>query len=239
MRTGLALFLAAALSWAGDDAAPERPRIPINKFFHGKVLRVKKGRVTLHYDFEKEEQLKDFEEWRPAHLLDGKRNAARIVAGRLKLARSSGLRHRMEGQGRIEARFIVSAKKAGSVGTILSEPLPSGTYVLTNIWDHRFHKNGQFSMLAMGLPGEGAGTIKGISFRELANVHARVVTPQIQPMQDCEMEFGRDGARVWTRLGIVHRQGDLKGNMRAMPRHHFGFWVHENDAVFDELVLTI
>ncbi|MHC4579526.1 MAG: hypothetical protein ACYTED_19225 [Planctomycetota bacterium] len=236
MRGGILLLLLAAAAAAQDE---ERPRTPINRYFHGKIVEIKRGRVTFRYDFEDPAQLKDFEEARPPHLLDAGPNVARIVRGRLRLERSSSLRHRMEGQGRLEARFVVNAARKGCVGTVFTEPVLSSTYTVTTIWDHRFYKTGAFRIFALGLREEDAVRIGGLNFRDVAKADPRVIAKQIQPGQDCEMEVAKETWHEWARVGEVHRQGDLKGKLPEMPHYQFGFWVHGTDAEFDDLVLTI
>ena len=108
------LFVALALSaWTAaigqetqttsDPRKGPKVKRALNKAFHGRVVKIKKKRVTLYYDFEDREQLRDFEEARPPRLLDASQNRVRIQGGRLVLEGSTSIRHRMEGSGEIPA----------------------------------------------------------------------------------------------------------------------------------------
>ena len=71
-------------SKAGPSTKPTAPKA-LNKVFKGRVLKVKKKRVTIYYDFEDQDQLQDFEEARPPRLLDASENRVSIRGGRLVL----------------------------------------------------------------------------------------------------------------------------------------------------------
>jgi len=242
-RLLLLLLLGAGLARAGgEDPAAAKPRTPLNRYFKGKIVRLEDGRVTLYYDFEDPAQLEDFEDVRPPHLLDAGPNVAKIVKGRLRLERSSCVRHRMEGEGRIEARFVVNAARANCVGAIFTEPVLSGSYSLTTIWDRRFNANGAFWLYGIGLPDPEDSRTRlrdGLNYRDVASIDPRVVARHVRPGEDCEMAVVRDGWEEWARLGPLHVQGSLKSKRGEMRGCQFGFWVHENDAEFDDLYLTI
>ena len=239
----LLLLVLAAAAVADDAEKPaERPKKALNRYYRGKIVRIHKGRVTLYYDFEDPAQLEDFEDARPPHLLDAGQNDVEIKGGRLHLRRSSSIRHKMEGVNRAEARFIVNATRKGCVGTVWTEPILSGGYSLTTIWDCRFYGRGAFWLFAIGIrdAADSRGRlVDGLNFRDVCSIDPRVVAKQIVPGQDCEMEVARDGWHEWVRLGEIHRKGSTKSKMERMESFKFGFWVHECDASFDDLYLTV
>ena len=116
----------------------ERSRQAINKAFHGRVIRIKKKTITIYYDFEDEDQLKDFEEFRPPRLLDLGEPDVSIQAGRLFLVGSSAVRHKMEATGMVHAHFYLRPGMQKNIGTIFSEPVISDFYTVLNLFDRRF-----------------------------------------------------------------------------------------------------
>ena len=109
---------------AGPDGktGAKKPQTPppvktaLNKAFKGRIVKIKKRKVTLFYDFEDPAQLEDFEGVRPPRLLNRKQNRFRISGGRLVLEGSTAIRHKMEGQGELRARFFVKVSQQHNVG---------------------------------------------------------------------------------------------------------------------------
>jgi hypothetical protein len=74
------LLLLGSVLLAGDGGGvteppkePPRAKQALNKVFRGRIVKIKKNQVSIYYDFEDPEQLKDFEEARPPRLLDARR----------------------------------------------------------------------------------------------------------------------------------------------------------------------
>ncbi|MHC4816971.1 MAG: hypothetical protein ACYTF8_02760, partial [Planctomycetota bacterium] len=137
MRAGILILLLTLLptSFAGAEEEEEAPRQPLNYFCRGTVLRVQRGRVTLHYDFTDPRELEDFEDVRPDGLFLKDPQKARIHQGRLRFERFGALRHKLESTGRIDAQFTVRTWQEGCVGSALLGP---DRYTLTTVWDSRF-----------------------------------------------------------------------------------------------------
>ena len=92
IRNLLPLFLWATLVAAGEGGSlteppkePPRAKQALNKVFRGRILKIKRNQVTIYYDFEDVDQLKDFEDARPPRLLDASQNKVSIEGGRLVL----------------------------------------------------------------------------------------------------------------------------------------------------------
>jgi hypothetical protein len=213
-------------------------RRALNHVFKGEIVSIKGRRVTIRYDFEDAAQLNDFEEARPPRLLDASRNRVRIERGRLVLEGSTGIRHKLESAGRIRAEFTVRVDKKRNVGAVITEPILSDFYVVYNLFDYRFNRNGYMHIGACGLhEDEGAEDLSTglVNFRD---IFARDVRRKVDVDKPVEVEVSKDGWKEFFRVGKVKGKGSSKGKTKEMKACKFGFFVHGSKASFDDLVLT-
>jgi hypothetical protein len=246
IRTLPPLLLLAGLLAAGEGGTvaeppkePPRVRRALNRAFRGRILKIKRNQVTIYYDFEDPEQLKDFEDARPPRLLDASQNKVSIEGGRLVLDGSSAIRHRMEGQGRLRAHFYVRVGKQENVGTVFTEPVLSDFYVLLNLFDGRFYNDGGLILAACGLhEDEGAQDISTglVNWRDIFKSNVKKKVPL---GEDAEVEVSKDGWAEYCRVGDVEGKGSSKGKCKEMKTYQFGFWVHHSRATFDDLTITL
>jgi len=218
VRAGILILLLASFA-AAEEEEEEAPRKPLNYFLRGTVLRVQRGRVTLHYDFEDPRQLEDFEDVRPDGLFLKDPERVTIRKGRLRFERFGALRHKLESTGRIDAQFTVKTWEEGCVGSALLGP---DRYTLTTIWDSRFAEDNGLRILAPG-------------FATIADANRFALRVQLQPNRDGEMAVGQEGDLAWARVGSLHRQGGTA----ELPVFHFGLWAHGTVVDVDDLVLTV
>jgi hypothetical protein len=245
---GISLFVAfalAAFASAGDETSTEAAVVQpppvkraLNKVFRGRVVRIKKKKVTLYYDFENPEQLQDFEEARPPRLLDATQNRVSIQGGRLVLEGSSAIRHKLEGVNEIRARFSARLGQKRNVGTVFTEPLLSDFYVVLNLFDERFYEDGGMILAACGLhEDEGADTdMSMVNWRDIFKSN---VDNKVKVGQDVEIEVAKDGFEEYCRVADVEGKGSSRGKCREMKICHFGLWVHQSRATFDDLTLVV
>ena len=246
IRILLPLLLLCPLLRAGEEGSvTEPPREPtkakqaLNKVFRGRIMKIKKNQVTIYYDFEDPEQLKDFEDARPPRLLDASQNKVSIEGGRLVLDGSSSIRHRMEGQGRLRAHFYVRVGKQWNVGTVFTEPVLSDFYVVCNLFDGKFYGNGGLILASCGLhEDEGADDISSglVNWRDIFRSDARKKAPV---GEDTEMEVYKDGWTEYCRVADLEGKGSSKGKCKEMRTYQFGFFVHQSRATFDDLTLVL
>lgn len=234
----LVLALAAAGQGTGEKTgAVPKPRKAIDRAFRGRVLEIKKHRVTLYYDFEDPAQLEDFEDVRPPRLLDATQDKARIEDGRLVLEGSTSIRHKMESAGIIDAKFTVRVDKKKNVGAVITEPILSDFYVVYNLFDYRFNMSGNMHIAACGLrEDEGAEDLSSglVNFRDIFNG----LLKKAEIGKDIEVEVTKDGCTEFFRAGDVKGKGSSKGKTKDMQSLQFGLFVHESGAAFDDLTLT-
>jgi hypothetical protein len=245
-RTLLALLLWCGLAGAGDGGTvveppkePPKAKLALNKVFHGKILKIKKNQVTIYYDFEDPDQLKDFEDARPPRLLDASQNKVSIEGGRLVLEGSSAIRHKMEGKGKLRAHFYVRVGKQSNVGTVFTEPVLSDFYIVLNLFDDRFYGNGGLILAACGLhEDEGANDLSTglVNWRDIFKSDVKKKAPV---GEDTEVEVWKDGWTEYCRVADCEGKGSSKGKCKEMPTYQFGFWVHHSRATFDDLTLQI
>jgi len=246
LRLLLALVLLCGLLRAGDDGKtvappPEKPppdRKALNKVFRGRIIRIKKKKVTIYYDFEDPAQLEDFEPARPPRLLDASQNQVSIQGGRLVLEGSSAIRHKMEGKGKLEAHFYVRVSKQSNVGTVFTEPILSDFYIVLNLFDDRFYEDGAMIMAACGLhEDEGAQDISSglVNWRDLFKSNLK---KKVKVGQDAEVDVWKDGWTEYCRVTDVEGKGSSKGKCKEMDVYKFGLWVHHSRATFDDLTIT-
>ena len=247
LRTWIGLMALAALPAAGEDGAPPTgapatkaaPRTQaLNQAFRGTIVKLRGMKVTVFYDFEDPAQLDDFEEARPPRLLDGGRNNARIEEGRLVLEGSTSIRHKLEGVGRLHATFTLNVAKKHNVGAVVTEPILSDFYVVYNLFDQRFNRNGAMHIGACGLrEDEGAEdpTSGMVNFRDIFSGNLQ---RKVEVGRDVEVEIAKDGFKEFFRVGRVKGKGSSKGKTKDMKSYKFGLFVHESRAAFDDLTIT-
>jgi len=245
-RNLLPLLLWAGLCAAGDgepvtapSKEPTKAKQALNKFFHGRILKIKKNQVTIYYDFEDPDQLKDFEDARPPRLLDASQNRVSIEGGRLVLEGSSSIRHKMEGKGKLKAHFYVRVGKQSNVGTVFTEPVLSDFYIVLNFFDDRFYGGGGLILAACGLhEDEGANDLSSglVNWRDIFKSDVKKKAPV---GEDTEVEVWKDGWTEYCRVADVEGKGSSKGKCKEMTTYQFGFWVHHSRATFDDLTLVV
>ncbi len=238
------LVLLAAIAFplgAQETTARSKPgktRIALDRAFRGRIVSIRKRRVTIAYDFEDAQQLKDFEEARPPRLLAATGKPARIEDGRLVLEGSASIRHRMESAGGIAATFQVRAGELKNVGAVVTEPVLSDFYIVYNLFDYRFNMRGAMHIAAVGLrEDEGAEDASSglVNFRDIFSGSLRKT---VQVGRDVAVEVRKEGWKEFFRAGDVKGKGSSKGKTKEMAACKFGFFVHESSASFDDLVLT-
>jgi len=238
--------LAAALASADEQSTasdpsktPDRGKRALNKVFKGRIVKIRKKKVTLYYDFEDPSQLEDFEAARPPRLLDASQNKVSIEGGRLVLEGSSAIRHKMEGTGELRAKVFVRVGAQRNVGTFFTPPILNDFFVVLNLFDERFYRNGNMLLAACGLhEDEGAGDISSglVNWRDIFSSN---VKKKVKPGQDAEIEVMKDGWKEYCRVDDVEGKGSSKGKTARMESYHFGLWVHGSRATFDDLTITI
>lgn len=215
-----------------------KARRALDKAFRGRILSIKKRRVTIYYDFEDPAQLEDFEEARPPRLLDAKGTPARIEGGRLVLEGSMSIRNRMESSGRIEAKFTVRVGEKKNVGAVITEPVLSDFYVVYNLFDYRFNMSGNMHIAACGLhEDEGAQDPSSglVNFRDIFSGNLQ---GKVEAGKDVEVQVCKDHWEESFRAGDVKGKGSSRGKTKEMKSFRFGLFMHQSRATFDDLTLT-
>jgi len=243
IRTLVPLLLAALAAAAGDEGAtraaePNRVKTAVNRAFRGKVVSIKKRRVTLYYDFEDIEQLADFEDARPPRLLDATRNIVRVEGGRLVLEGSSAIRHRMEGKGELRAQFHARLGDRRNAGTVFTEPVLSDFFVVLNFFDHRFYHDGAMLLASCGLH-EDEGADKDMSLVNWRDLFKSNLANKVKVGEDFLVEVAKDGWTEYCKVEDVEGKGSSKGKVRWMDAYQFGIWVHGTRMTVDDLTLVI
>jgi len=239
------LLLFASLAAADDTAKttappPKKPRIKaLNRVFAGRIIKIKKKRVTIYYDFENAEQLKDFEGVRPPNLLDASDNRFSIRGGRLVLEGSTSIRHKMEGRGELRARFWVRCGRQANIGTVFTEPVMSQYYVVLNLFDERFYKNGALILAACGLNEDEGAQDASTGLVNWRDIFRGNVKKKAKVGEDVMVEVSKNGFKESCRVADVEGKGSSKGKTKKMDTYQFGLWVHHSRATFDDLTIEI
>ena len=245
IRFLVGLLMLAGLLCAGDDGQTEADptKVPppakkaLNKVFSGRIIKIKKKKVTIYYDFEDPVQLEDFEDARPPRLLDASQTRAFIQGGRLVLEGSSSIRHKMEGQGELRANFYVRVGKQWNVGTVFTEPVMSDYFVVLNLFDGRFYESGMMLLAACGLKEDEGADIDPelVNWRDIVGANLR---KKVRIGQDAEIEVYKDGWTEYVRVNDQDWKGSSRGKCKRMDTYQFGFFVHDSRATFDDLTIT-
>ncbi|MEE8105104.1 MAG: hypothetical protein V3T86_06180 [Planctomycetota bacterium] len=245
LRSLLVLLLAVATVVGGDGKTTakkptKKPPVkkPLNEVYKGRIVKIKGRKITIYYDFEEQDQLEDFEDSRPPRLLDATQSRYKIFGGRLLLEGSSGIRHKMEGEKEIRAKFNVRVSQKSNVGTVFTEPVMSDFFVVLNLFDDRFYGNGMMILASCGLH-EDEGADLDMAVVNWRDIYVSNLKNKVKRGQEFEMEVAKDGWTEYVRVMDVEGKGSSKGKGRHMPAYNFGFWVHHSRASFDDLYLTI
>jgi len=243
IRTLVTILLAALAAAAGDESTseasePSKVKVAVNRAFRGRVVSIKKKRVTLYYDFEDREQLADFEDARPPRLLDASRNIVRIEGGRLVLEGSSAIRHKMEGQGEFRVQFYARLGDKRNVGTVFTEPVLSDFFVVLNLFDHRFYHDHALLLAACGLH-EDEGADKDMAMVNWRDIFKTNLDNKVKVGEDLLIEVSKDGWTETCRVNDVEGKGSSKGKTRWMDAYQFGLWVHGSRMTVDDLTLVV
>jgi hypothetical protein len=241
----LTLLLMAGVLTAGDESSstaeptqPPQAKKALNKVLKGRVVKIKKKRVTLYYDFEDPEQLQDFQGVRPPRLLDASQNRFRIAGGRLVLEGSTCLRHKVEGQGELRARFSVRISQQKNIGTVFTEPILSDYFVICNLFDYRFYNDGGMILASCGLH-EDEGANLDMALVNWRDIFRSGLKNKVKVGEDVEMEVYKNGWEEYARVGDTQGKGSSKGKCKYFETYQFGFFVHHSRATFDDLTLSI
>jgi len=245
LPTILALLFAFApvVGAEGDTAEAKKQKTDkakqaLNKAFKGRVIKIKKKTVTLYYDFEDEDQLKDFEDIRPPRLLDLGTPSFAIRGGRLFIDGSTSVRHRMEGSGRVHAHFFLKAGQQKNIGTVFTEPVISDFFTVLNLFDKRFYGNGGLLLAACGLH-EDEGANEDMSLVNWRDIVKGDVRKQVKVGQDVEIEVAKDGWTEYCRVGKFESKGSSKGKGKDMKAYQFGIWCDHSSMSIDDLTITL
>ena len=216
----------------------EKAKKALNKVFTGRVIRIKKKTVTIYYDFEDENQLKDFEDVRPPRLLDLGEPSFKIQGGRLFVTGSTHIRHLMEGQGRLTAHFYMRVGVQKNLGTIFTEPVISDFYTVLNLFDYKFNGGGGLLVCSCGLhEDEGADTdMSLVNFRDIVKGQVKKIA---KVGQDVEVEVYKDGYTEFARVGKFSGKGSSKGKGKGMKSYQFGLWTDHSRMSIDDLTITL
>ena len=216
----------------------EKAKKALNKVFTGRVIRIKKKTVTIYYDFEDENQLKDFEDVRPPRLLDLGEPTFKIQGGRLFVTGSTHIRHLMEGQGRLTAHFYMRVGVQKNLGTIFTEPVISDFYTVLNLFDYKFNGGGGLLVCSCGLhEDEGADTdMSLVNFRDIVKGQVKKIA---KVGQDVEVEVYKDGYTEFARVGKFSGKGSSKGKGKGMKSYQFGLWTDHSRMSIDDLTITL
>jgi hypothetical protein len=238
------LLVPAALAQAEGDTEEaqkqktEKAKQALNRAFKGRVIKIKKKTVTLYYDFEDEDQLKDFEDVRPPRLLDLGTPSFAIRGGRLFIDGSTAVRHRMEGSGRVHAQFFLKAGMQKNIGTIFTEPVVSDFFTVLNLFDQRFYRNGGLLLAACGLH-EDEGAADDMALVNWRDIVKGDVRKQVKVGQDVEIEVAKDGWTEYCRVGKFESKGSSKGKGKDMKAYQFGIWCDHSSMSIDDLTITL
>lgn len=150
-----ALALAASLAAAGavtaltleravaaPDGKPVAPAAggaaltPVEKFFHGKILKLDGAKIEIAYDFSDPVQLKDFEASIPFRAI--KTVAFELKNGKLAFSGTGSMRHRAVFDGDSGAQATFSPRRPRDFGFAVSEERESEVFTLYCCYDRYF-----------------------------------------------------------------------------------------------------
>ena len=231
-------WIAMTAAVAAQETGTKKAPTALNRVFYGQVVALKGRTITLFYDFEDPEQIKDFEEARPPRYLDTSGNRARIENGRLLLEGSTSIRHRMESRDAIRARFIACPGKLENVGAVITEPVLSDFYVVYNLFEHRFTTSDCMHIGAVGLREDEGAEDTSSGLVNWRDVFARDLRGRVDIGDDIRVEVSKERWKERFQAGKIKGKGTSKGKTKDMRNLKFGLFVHHSTATFDDLEIT-
>ncbi|MHC5009352.1 MAG: hypothetical protein ACYTG6_00200 [Planctomycetota bacterium] len=239
VRIALVLCLCAApVAWP-TAYAEEEPLKPLDAFFSGQVTEVKRGRVTIHYDFSSDEQLKDWIEGIPfpVDVVPDERIA--VVDGQLEVRGSTGARHVARWKGEVRVSCTATTAYDRDMGGMLLPPggsLDFATFTLSETYFHRWdnQRGLQHSIIKFGMQWREPGAPPDyIGFRYVSrrNPEARLRAGMVVPLS-----FGIKGSRLFMDLPDF----ELKGRDMGKPLKVYspGFYTVEARMLVDDVTIT-
>lgn len=126
---------------AKDGGAAKAPAkaadlVPVEAFFHGRIVKLEAGAIEVRYDFDDPAQLRDFEASIPFR--DLRTIQYELKSGRLSLQGTGSLRHRAVFDGEAGASATFSPRRPRDFGFAVSEERESEVFTLYCCYDRHF-----------------------------------------------------------------------------------------------------
>lgn len=141
--------------FGGPVAADGDELTPLDRFFRGKITALKKGIVTLHYDFSTKEQLEDWYEAIPFPIKRLEDQGVEWTDERLDIHGNTATRHVAEWKGDLTVRCRLVLDATQDVGALLTPGPDTNDFAMFSLVEKYFHRwdrkpGGQHSIIKFG-----------------------------------------------------------------------------------------
>ena len=210
--------------------------VPLDRFFHGKVVGLDGTKVRLKYDFSSPDQGKDWMLGVPWNIAKDAADGISFTDGRLAVRGNVGAYHRGEWEGDLVVTCRLIPDGIKDIGGFLRSPDQMTDYVSYTLVETYFHgwdskAGGETGMMKFGKQfAVGKGGYTG--FRYLA---MRILKPEPAANKAVTFLFGRKGKDLVMNVDDTEQASLEPGN--PLKTIQPGFYAVHSSVAVDEIVL--
>jgi hypothetical protein len=194
----LSLLLPCGAVSAEDDALK-----PLDEFFRGKITKLRRGVVTLKYDFSDEKQAEDWYENLPFPIKRAEGQGVRWDDGKLEISGSTGASHVALFKGDIEVTCRVKLDSTEDVGGMITPETDSHDFATFTIIEKYFHRwdnqrGGQHTVMKYGDQFKKVGF--GDTFVGFRYVARQPPEADVIAGRTLDLDFGVTRGKLWMEI---------------------------------------
>lgn len=187
----------------GSVAAEDEGFKPLDEFFRGKITSLKRGVVTLHYDFADEKQAEDWYENLPFPIKTADPQGMTWDNGKLEINGSTGASHVALFKGDIKVTCKLKLYTTSDVGGMITPHTDLHDFATFTIIEKYFHRwdnqrGGQHTVMKYGDQFKKAGF--GDTFVGFRYVARRPPEETIIAGRTFDLQYGLKRGKLWMQL---------------------------------------
>jgi hypothetical protein len=222
---------------AADAPAPTSGAlVPLDRFFHGRVIGLDGAKVRIKYDFSSPDESKDWMLGVPWNIAKDAADGISFSDGRLAVRGNVGSYHRGEWEGDLVVTCRLIPDGVKDIGAYLRSPDQATDYVSYTLVETYFHgwdnkAGGETGMMKFGKQfAVGKGGYTG--FRYLA---MRILKPEPAPNKAVDFTFGRRGEDLIMNVEDTKQSSVEPGN--PLKTIQPGFYAVHGSVAIDDIVI--
>jgi len=231
----LAAGVAAALPVSSASGAPEEPKTPVEKYFHGKIRSLKGTAIEISYDFEDASQLQDFEKSIPFRAIKTIQFAQK--SGKVALEGTGSMRLRAVFGDEVAAEATFVPRRPRDFGFAVSEERESEVFTLYCCYDRYFGLGDNVTvpqnMIIKFLARDPKANANGL--QDWRYCGSRGQKPEIAAGRSYKVGISRSGME--SRLAIDDWESKGKETGRDLTAQMVAVYLYDSQVDMDDLVV--